>query len=308
MKKSKSHLGVLLRLISQNSNFDQASGLRQMSQPKPVRVIAITSGKGGVGKSNISVNLATAMSKNGHQVMVMDADLGMANIDILLGLNPIYNLSHVVRGERSITEVIVPGPAGIHIVPAASGTQYMAELSVAEHAGLVNAFSEISQMLDVLIIDTAAGISSSVVSFCQAAQEVLVVVCDEPASITDAYALIKLLSREHGVSRFHVIANMTTSVQEGRELFEKLNKVSNRFLDTTLTFLGVLPYDEYLKKAVQKQKTVVEAYPRCRSAIAFKNFAQKADKWPMPSLASGQLEFFVERLILASQNYSEATA
>jgi len=292
----------------QNSNFDQASGLRQMSQPKPVRVIAVTSGKGGVGKSNISVNLATAMSKNGHQVMVMDADLGMANIDILLGLNPIYNLSHVIRGERSITEVIVPGPAGIHIVPAASGTQYMAELSVAEHVGLVSAFSEISQSLDVLIIDTAAGVSSSVVSFCQAAQEVLVVVCDEPASITDAYALIKLLSREHGVARFHVISNMTTSVQEGRELFEKLNKVSNRFLDTTLTFLGVLPYDEYLKKAVQKQRTVVEAYPRCRSAIAFKNFAQKADKWPMPSLASGQLEFFVERLILASQNYSEATA
>lgn len=294
--------------MSQNSNFDQASGLRQMSQPKPVRVIAVTSGKGGVGKSNISVNLATAMSKNGHQVMVMDADLGMANIDILLGLNPIYNLSHVIRGERSITEVIVPGPAGIHIVPAASGTQYMAELSVAEHVGLVSAFSEISQSLDVLIIDTAAGVSSSVVSFCQAAQEVLVVVCDEPASITDAYALIKLLSREHGVARFHVISNMTTSVQEGRELFEKLNKVSNRFLDTTLTFLGVLPYDEYLKKAVQKQRTVVEAYPRCRSAIAFKNFAQKADKWPMPSLASGQLEFFVERLILASQNYSEATA
>ncbi len=295
-------------MTSRNTNTDQAAGLRQMTRPTPVRVIAVTSGKGGVGKSNVCVNLATAMSKSGQQVMVMDADLGMANIDILLGLNPIYNLSHVIRGERSIFEVMVPGPGGIHIVPAASGSQYMAELSAAEHVGLIRAFSEMNQHLDVLIIDTAAGVSSSVVSFCKAVQEVLVVVCDEPASITDAYALIKLLSREHGVPRFHVIANMAASVQEGRELFEKLHKVSNRFLDTTLSLLGVLPYDDYLKKAVQKQKTVIEAYPRCRSAIAFKNFAQKADRWPMPSLANGQLEFFVERLILASQNYSEVTA
>lgn len=290
-------------------SFDQAAGLRALAASttsKPVRVIAVTSGKGGVGKTNVSVNLSMAMSARGKNVLLLDADLGMANIDVLLGLQPKYNLSHVINGEQSLADILVPGPMGIHIVPAASGTEMMAGLSEAEHIGLIREFSEINQNVDVLMIDTAAGASSSVVSFCKAAQEVLVVVCDEPASITDAYAMIKLLSREHGIQRFRVLANMAHSVQEGRHLFEKLAKVTNRFLDITLSYYGVLPYDEYLRKSIQRQKAVVEAFPRSKAAIAFKNLAQKADKWPMPGKASGDLEFFVERLIRASQVNMEA--
>ncbi len=293
-------------MLSGQVYSDQAHGLRQMANPRPVRVIAVTSGKGGVGKTNVSVNLAVALAAEGRQVMLMDADLGLANVDVLLGLHPEYDLSHVVAGERTLEEVIVTGPGGLHIVPASSGTQAMAQLSTAEHAGVIRAFSELSRHLDVLLVDTAAGISDSVVSFSRAAQEVMVVVCDEPASITDAYALIKLLSREYGIERFRILANMTRSAQEGRELFNKIARVTERYLDVTLDFVGVIPHDDYLRKAVRRQKAVVEAYPRSRAALAFRNLAQKCARWPVPMGAAGHLEFFVERLIHSSSQPMEA--
>ena len=152
-----------------------------------------------------------------------------------------------------------------------------------------------------MIVDTAAGVADSVVSFSRAAQEVIIVVCDEPTSITDAYALIKILNRDYGIQRFRVLSNMAHSVQEGRELFSKMVKVTDRFLDVTLDFMGTVPYDEYLRKALQKQKAVIEAYPRSKSAMAFKNLAKKADNWPIPRSAGGHLEFFVERLIQSAQ-------
>ncbi|MFC1748966.1 MinD/ParA family protein [Pseudomonadota bacterium] len=272
-----------------------------MSKPHPVRVIAVASGKGGAGKTNISVNLSIALASEGQKVMLFDADLGLANVDVMLGLHPQYNLSHVINGERTLEEIIVTGPGGIQVVPASSGTQLMAELTPAQHAGMIQAFSEIGQDLDVLIVDTAAGIADSVVSFTRAAQEVIVVVCDEPASITDAYALIKLLNRDYGLQRFRVLSNMAHSVQEGRDLFSKMVRVTDKYLDVTLDFMGTVPYDEYLRKALQKQKAVVEAYPRSKSAMAFKNLAKKADSWPIPRNAGGHLEFFVERLIQSTQ-------
>ncbi len=280
-----------------SEKYDQAEGLRRMSKTNPVRVLAVTSGKGGVGKTNISVNLAVSLAQIGRRVMVMDADLGLANLDVMLGLHPQYNLSHVLNGQRTLEEILLTGPAGIRVVPAASGIQNMAELEPAQHAGLIRAFSELSHTMDVLIIDTAAGISDSVVSFSKAAQEVLVVVCDEPASLTDAYALIKLLSREHGLFRFRIVANMAGSPQEGRELFKKLTRVTDKFLDVMLDFVGVVPYDEYLRKSVRKQRAVVEAFPRSKASRAFKEIAVRVDNWPAPRGAGGHVEFFVERLI-----------
>ena len=271
-----------------------------MTNPRPVRVITVASGKGGVGKTNVSVNLATAFAQMGRKAMIMDADLGLANVDVVLGLHPQYNLSHVITGERSLEEVIVDAPGGIKVIPASSGLQRMAELTPAEHAGLIRAFSELSTEVDVLIVDSAAGIADSVVSFSKAAQEVVVVVCDEPASITDAYALIKLLNREHGVRRFHILANMAHSPQEGRELFQKMVKVTDRFLEeVVLSQLGSIPYDEYMRKAVRKQNAVVEVYPRSPSALAFRSVAEKIETWPMPHARGGYLEFFVERLVQA---------
>ncbi len=280
-----------------DTNTDQASGLRRMAQPAPIQAIAITGGKGGVGKTNVSVNLAVAMAELGKRVMLLDADLGLANIDVVLGLHPECDLSHVLRGERELEEVVITGPSGIQVVPAASGIQQMAELSEAEHMGLIRAFSDLSVDLDVLIVDTAAGISDTVISFSRAVQEVVIVVCDEPASITDAYALIKLLHRNYGIDRFRVLANMTRSAKDGRELYNKMCRVTDRYLDVMLSFIGSIPYDDSLRKAVRNQKPVVQAFPRSRSAQAFKNLASKADNWPVPEGVSGHLQFFVERLV-----------
>ena len=281
--------------------FNQTQSVRR-NKNKPVRVIAVTSGKGGVGKTSVSVNLGVSLASMGKDVLLMDADLGLANVDVMLGLRPRFNLSHVVSGERPLDEVVVDGPEGLKIVPASSGIHSMASLEPAEHAGVIRAFSELNFPLDVLLIDTAAGISDSVIAYTKAAQEVIVVLCDEPASITDAYALIKLLSRDYGLHRFRVITNMVSSIQNGKELYRKILQVTDRYLDVALDFMGVIPNDEYLRKAVQRQKAVTDAFPRCKSSLAFKKLAQKADSWPMPASAGGRLEFFVERLIMASQH------
>lgn len=268
-----------------------------MSKPKPVKVIAVTSGKGGVGKTSLSVNLGVSLARMGNGVMLLDADLGLANVDVLLGLSPKLNLSHVLDGQATLEEVLVQGPGGMHIVPAASGMQRMAELSSAEHAGLIRSFSELSHDINYLIVDTAAGISDSVMSFARASREVIVVAVDEPSSITDAYALVKVLNRDHGVQRFNVVANRVRSPQHGQQLFEKLSRVTGRFLDLTMDYTGAIPEDEALRKAVQRQKTVVEMYPGSPSGKAFDQLARRVDNWPMPSAAEGYLEFFVERLI-----------
>lgn len=278
-------------------NIHKMSGINAMQKPSSVRVITVTSGKGGVGKTNVSANLGIALSNLGKKVLIMDADLGLGNIDVLLGLHPKFTLESVINGEHTLDDVMIDGPSGIKVIPAASGIKNMAELSANQHAGIVQAFSEINQDIDVLIIDTAAGIADSVISFACAAQEVLVVVCDEPASITDAYALIKLLHKEYGLFRFRILANMVKSVQAGREVYDKLVRVTDRFLDVALDFTGVVPYDESVIKSIRKQRAVVEAFPRSQAATSYKRIAEKTSRWPVPKAANGQLEFFVERLI-----------
>ena len=292
-------------MLTLDSGADQASGLRNMVDPSPIRAIAVTGGKGGVGKTNVSVNLGVAAAEMGKKVMLLDADLGLANIDVVLGLHPEYDLSHVMRGERNLGEVLVEGPAGMKVVPGASGVQSLAELSPAEHTGLIRAFSEVAGDTELMIIDTAAGISDTVLSFSRASHEVVVVVCDEPASITDAYAIIKLLHRDYGHQRFRILANMVRSAQEGRELYNKMCRVTDRYLDVTLGFMGAVPFDDSLRKAVRSQRPVVQAFPRSRVAQVFRNLAKKIETWPQPGGANGQVQFFVERLIKYSSDYGE---
>ncbi|MDT0582855.1 MULTISPECIES: MinD/ParA family protein [Alteromonadaceae] len=276
---------------------DQASSLRKMNQSKLIKVIAVTGGKGGVGKTNVSLNLAISLAKQGKRVMVLDADLGLANVDVLLGLRVDKNLSHVLRGECTLDDILVTGPHGIKIAPATSGSQSMAELSSTEHAGLIRAFSELRTDIDVLLVDTAAGISDMVMSFSRAAQDVLVVVCDEPTSLTDAYALIKILNREHGVFKFKIVANMVRSDKEGKELFSKLSKVTGRFLDVALELVGVIPFDENIRKSVRKQAAIVDAFPSSPAAVAITKLAEKSMSWPIPAQPGGHLEFFIEQLV-----------
>lgn len=277
--------------------IDQASGLRKMQDLQQIKVIAVSGGKGGVGKTNVSLNTSIALAQQGKRVLVLDADLGLANVDVMLGLRVQRNLSHVLSGECELDDIIIKGPAGINIIPASSGTQSMVDLTPAEHAGLIRAFSDMHGQFDVLVVDTAAGISDMVLSFCRAAQDVMLVVCDEPTSITDCYALMKLLSRDHDVFKFKVVANMVRSAKEGQQLFGKLTKVTDRFLDVALELVAVIPFDEHIRKSVRKQKAVIEAFPESPAAQAFKGLAKRIISWPVPKQASGHLEFFIEQLL-----------
>lgn len=269
----------------------------ERASTKPIQVVAVTGGKGGVGKTNVCVNLGLALSRKDRQVTLLDADLGLANVDVLLGLKPRHTLKDVLDGRCGMRDVVVQGPDNLKIVPAASGLQEMVKLGPQQHAGLISAFSDIAHNIDVLLIDTAAGISDEVVSFLCAAQEIVVVVCDEPTSITDAYALVKILNQQYGISKVRVVANMVRHEEEGEMVFSKLSAVAERFLDITLAYAGAIPHDEQLRKAVRKQRCVMDLYPNSKSAKAFRRLADQVDSWPIPSIPSGHLEFFVERLV-----------
>lgn len=279
--------------------MSQGDALKFALRRRPVRVVAVTSGKGGVGKTNVAANVAVAMAGHHCKVMLLDADLGLANVDVLLGLQPRYNLSHVVTGETMLEAAILDGPRGVRIVPASSGNFLMTDLPAASQAAIVQAFSDLGEQPDVLIVDTAAGISGDVARFVQAAQEALVVVCDEPASITDSYALIKVFSRHYGISRFSIVTNQTRNARDGEGLFAKLRKVTDRYLDVVLQHAGNVPFDPYLKRAVQEQRSVVEAYPESLSGEAFRAIARRLAEAPVRAGSRGGIEFFFESLLHA---------
>ncbi|MEO6078214.1 MAG: P-loop NTPase [Steroidobacteraceae bacterium] len=291
-----------------SASFDtvQTAGLRAALRPDPVQVIAVTGGKGGVGKTSVAVNLAAALAAQGKRALLLDGDLGLANVDVMMGLTPRHTLEHVLDGRCTLEEVIVQSPAGFGVIPGASGVSRLAGLSTSEHLGLVQAFSHLTAGLDVLIVDTAAGIADSVRQFCQAAQNVLVVLRDEPASLTDAYALIKVLHRSHGVARFRILANMSTSAGAGEVLFRKLERVTSRFLDVVLDYAGEIPEDTFVRAAIREQRCVMQAYPSAPAARAFARLAKQAGKWPTPTGPRGNVEFFIERLLPQSPRHLEA--
>lgn len=273
-----------------------------MNGIKPVKVIAVSGGKGGIGKSNVSVNLAVGLAKLGRSVLLLDADLGMANIDIMLGLQPEYDLQHVISGQCTLEEVIFRGPFGLNIIPASTGIGRMADLSIEEQGSIIRAFDDLPLDIDVLIIDTAAGIANSVVNFTKSAQEIFVVVCDEPASITDAYSLIKVLNVEHGVKSFQVLPNMVKNIEHGKRLYKKLVSVTDIYLDVSLGLLGSIPMDEKLRDAVKNQSAVVEAYPHSASSIAFQQIVKRVDETPPPAATNGYMQFFIEKI--ANKEYA----
>jgi flagellar biosynthesis protein FlhG len=276
---------------------DQAAGLRRLRAPRGIKVVAVTGGKGGVGKTLTAVNLGAALAALGRSTMLLDADFGLANVDVLLGLKARLNLEHVLLGQCALEDVILTSTSGLRVVPASSGSVSMATLSRVQHAGLIGAFSQLLEPLDVLLVDTAAGLSDGVITFSEAAQRVVVLVCDEPASLTDAYGLIKVLSRRQPACRFEVVANMVDSAVHGRELYEKLMRVCHRFLGITPAYFGYLPNDEYVRHAIRRQSTVVEAFPSSPAARAFQRLARIVEGWEAPAHARGGVEFFMERLV-----------
>ena len=286
-----------LRLFDKEITIQGVVCMVQKYKWRRVKVITVTGGKGGVGKSSVSLNLAVALCQMGKHVMLFDADLGLANIDVMLGLKVQKNLAHVLRGECSLQEIIQDGPQGLRIVPASSGLKEMAELSVDQHAGLIRAFSSLEEPVDFLIVDTAAGISDMVLSFCRAAQDVIMVVCNESTSVADAYAQMKVLSNDYDVSKFRIIANQVHSLEEGKFMFKKLVTLTDKFLDVALELCGCIPIDINMRKAIRQRTCVVDAFPQAPAARAFKSLSRRVLNWPIPDIPGGYLEFFVENLI-----------
>ncbi|MCC5793124.1 MAG: MinD/ParA family protein [Chromatiales bacterium] len=287
---------------------DQAAGLRRIQPLRPVKVIAVASGKGGVGKTSISANLAIGLGELGRRVMLLDADVGLANVDVMLGLQPRHTLADVFSGRMGLDEIVVEGPAGLRILPGGSGVSGLTDLDGRQHGGLISAFSTLRDVPDILLVDTAAGVSRGVLQYAAAAGEVLVVLCDEPASLTDSYALIKLLSTCWGVRRFRIVTNMTRRAGDGRIAFHKLQRVTDRFLEVQLEHTGSIPWDARVARAIQLQLPFVTAFPNSVAAAALKNLARRADNWSMPRTARGGIEFFVERLLAGSMSTEHAAA
>jgi flagellar biosynthesis protein FlhG len=284
--------------------FDQAAGLRRLRAPHATKVVAVTGGKGGVGKTLTAVNLGAALAGLGRSTMLLDADFGLANVDVLLGMKTRLNLEHVMSGQCALEDIIQTASSGLRVVPATSGSISMASLSRVQHAGLIGAFSHLLEPVDVLLVDTAAGLNDGVLTFSEAAQRVVVLVCDEPASLTDAYGLIKVLCRRQPGCRFEIVANRVESAAHGRELNDKLMRVCHRFLGITPAYLGYLPEDDYVRQAIRGQTTVVEAFPSSAAARAFQRLARAVDAWEVPAHARGGVEFFMERLVRPSTEYA----
>lgn len=261
------------------------------------QVIAVTSGKGGVGKTNISINLAMALAERDKSVTLMDADLGLANIDVLLNLKPLRNLSHVIEGECELKDILIDGPNNIKIIPASSGIKLMHQLTPAQNAGLIHAFDELEDSTDVLIVDTSAGLSDSVIRFCGAAHEIYVVVCNDPASIADAYALIKTLNRDHKIHRFQIVVNKVQTDAEGCDLFQRLRNVSEQFIDVVLHLKAVIPQDDNILKAVRQRRPFFSTYPQSPAIKSFKKLAADADSTIRNADTNGRLMFFAQQMV-----------
>ncbi len=262
------------------------------------RVVAVTSGKGGVGKTNVVANLAISLTSIGKSVLVLDADLGLGNIDVLFGIIPKYTLEHVLLGERSLNEVIITGPCGIQILPTSSGTEDMTHLSSEQKLILLGEIDRLDKPIDIFLIDTGAGISSNVLYFNTVAQEIIVVASPEPTSLTDAYAIMKVLSTHHGEKRFKLLVNMVEDEREAKEVFHKLTMVSDKFLDIAIEYLSYVPRDEYLRKAVCQQKGVVELYPTSKSSLQFIKIAKNVVKWPIHDFPKGNVQFMWKKLLM----------
>lgn len=289
-------LREMARTAKKNHQAD-SSGQTTSSEQKGIRVISVTSGKGGVGKSNVVSNLAIALSVQGKKVLVIDADLGLGNLDVLLGLSPVYNLNNVLNGEKTIAEILVDGPAGIKIIPAGSGVQEFTSLGQHEKLKLLDELDMLEEKFDIMIVDTEAGISENVTYFAVAAQEIIVVVTPEPTSITDVYALIKLLSTKYSEHHFKVLVNMAKDSEDALEVFRKLANVAGRFLDISLDYLGCVVKDEKVVEAVKRQRAVSELFPDSEAAGCFVTLAKRVIENTRQTRLKGNIQFFFRRYL-----------
>lgn len=290
-----------------NRPTDQADTLRAMNNPhetatgevrKPTtRVFAVTSGKGGVGKTAVVANTAVLLARMGKRVLILDADLGLANIDVVFGLAPSYNLNHFFSGEQELKAILAEGPEGIKILPAGSGVQRFTRLDAHEKMRLLEALDAMHNDFDIVLIDTEAGISENVTYFNTAAQEILVVTTPEPTAITDAYALMKLLSTQYHEKHFNLIVNFIKNEEEALDVYRKLTMVANRYLDISIDYIGSIPRDKMMIDAIRKQQVLVDLYPESKTSAAFEALARAIMQEPQSLEPKGSIQFFWKRLL-----------
>jgi flagellar biosynthesis protein FlhG len=264
--------------------------------PPRARIIAVSSGKGGVGKTNMAVNLSLALCKLGRQVILFDADLGLANADLMLGLQPRYNLTHFFQGGRSLAEIMCEGPLGLKVIPTGSGISQLADLGPQERERVLSHFALIEEDADYLVVDTGAGISRNVISFAQAAEDVLVVTTPEPTARMDAYSLIKVLSQDGYAGRLQVIVNMAENGSEGEEVGRLMENMAGRFLNTHVTMLGVVPRDKAVTTAVRAQRPFLLEAPDSPASRAVQAMASIISKVQLGAPPPAGLRGFIERL------------
>ncbi len=288
---------------------DQASELRkivdniEVKENNNARIIAVSSGKGGVGKSNFTLNLGVALSKRGKNITIIDADLGLANIDILLGLVPKYSLTHVIKNQKKLSEIMIKGPNDINIVSGGSGVIDIVDLKEEELKILIESFEEFTSISDYILIDTGAGLSQSVLSFIEAANELIIIVTSDPTSITDAYALIKNLNPEN--TDIKVVVNRIESSKEGKEVFDKLNIATDKFLNKNINLLGYLYEDQNVKKAVKKQEPYTIAFPNSLASKGIELIAEKLETKNEVKEESKSLVSFIRKLFKSSKRAYE---
>lgn len=265
-----------------------------------VRVLSLTSGKGGVGKTCVSVNLGYWLAKSGARVLLLDADLGLANVDVVLGLRTEYTLQHVLSGEKSLSDILLEGPGGMKILPAGSGVAELADLSDEAKFQLFNELESLNEPFDYLLVDTGAGISRTVLYFNDAVQDIVLVATPEPTSITDAYALMKVLGECRKGHRFRILANMVENETEGKNVYRRLSTVSDKYLDVSTSYVGHILTDPNVAQAVRKQTALSVAYPKSPASRCLRNLAERIHQLPRDDFPAGHLQFFWRRL--ASQS------
>ena len=268
--------------------------------PKPnkiPKVIGVASGKGGVGKTSISTNLAVALTQRNHKVMVLDADLGMANAQIALGVHAPFNIGHVLRGEKTLEEVLVTTPQGVVLVPGASGLREMAALSNEQVSGIIRAFDGLDTDMDYLLVDIAAGIAPSVLDFMSACHHRLVVVCDQPSAVADAYGLIKVMTTEQQLDEIYLVPNMVIDSHLGRQLHRRMNDVCMRFLGANIKLLGCIEADELVLQSQRKYQSVLDFAPGSAASRDFRSLAESVDQLPPVTAPSGRVQFFMQRML-----------
>ncbi|MGI9536774.1 MAG: MinD/ParA family protein [Desulfocapsaceae bacterium] len=264
------------------------------------KVLSVTSGKGGVGKTAAVANIGLSLARSGKKVLILDADLGLANIDVVFGLTPAYNLNHFFSGEADLEAIMVKGPHDLRILPAGSGLQSFIQLDSDQKLRLLDGLDSLNIEFDYLLIDTEAGISENVTYFNIAAQEILLVTTPDPTAITDVYALMKLLSTRYHEKHFNLVVNMVSDEQEALDVYRKLSIVSNRYLDISIDYFGSIPFDRQMTEAIRKQQVIVELYPNSRIAKAFTSISERIVSITTQRYPKGSVQFFWKQLLQAN--------